>query len=46
MSNPSVYQTLFSEKPSSDLLARKQAAAYLGLQETPCPEICQGRSSD
>ena len=33
MSNSSTYQTLFSEKPTTDLLTRKQAAAYLGVCE-------------
>lgn len=33
MSNPSTYQTLFSEKPTTDLFTRKQAAAYLGVCE-------------
>lgn len=33
MSDHPLYQTLFSEKPSSDLLTRKQAATYLGVSE-------------
>ncbi len=33
MSDHSVYQKLFSEKNTSDLLTRKEAAEYLGVCE-------------
>ena len=33
MPNHLLYQKLFSEKPTSDLLTRKEAAAYLGVCE-------------
>lgn len=33
MSNHPVYQKLFSEKTTSDLLTRKEAAEYLGVCE-------------
>lgn len=33
MPNHPLYQKLFSEKPTSDLLTRKEAAEYLGVCE-------------